>query len=270
MPGRLGPRFAIEALFLIALAVGAAYADLERKWIALVMAVGWLVVALLELAADRSWAAAPPWRRPNYMAAPSPSAEARVGAPAPPAAPPQPKPEPVPRREPEPFPEREPEPRPEPEPEPVPVPEPEPEAATIIARPAEPAAAAADADTGETPLAEEPSPPVPEPLEPGPTRRWFRRKREEPEVPPPAPEPQPPTPEAAEPTPQLHSCAPREWNLWELERLANDVVAGRAPTEEVGFLLLALRQFANAEGRLPASFDPIIRESFGDLVYSVG
>src|ERR671936_307010 len=130
MPGRLGPRFAIEALFLIALAVGAAYADLERKWIALVMAVGWLVVALLELAADRIWAAAPPWRRPNYMAAPSPSSEARVGAPAPPAAPPQPKPEPVaeaePAPEPEPLPKPEPEPLPEPEPEPRPEPEPEP------------------------------------------------------------------------------------------------------------------------------------------------
>ena len=105
---------------------------------------------------------------------------------------------------------------------------------------------------------EHPPTPLPEPEQPAP------------EPAPPAPEPQPPTPEAAEPTPQLHSCAPREWNLWELERLANDVVAGRAPTEEVGFLLLALRQFANAEGRLPASFDPIIRESFGDLVYSVG
>src|ERR671934_44890 len=63
MPGRLGPRFAIEALFLIALAVGAAYADLANKWIVLVMAGGWLVVALLELAADRIWAAAPPWGR---------------------------------------------------------------------------------------------------------------------------------------------------------------------------------------------------------------
>ena len=31
MPARLGPRFAIEALFLIALAVGAAYADLASK-----------------------------------------------------------------------------------------------------------------------------------------------------------------------------------------------------------------------------------------------
>src|ERR671935_267560 len=162
MPGRLGPRFAIEALFLIALAVGAAYADLERKWIALVMAVGWLVVALLELAADRIWAAAPPWRRPNYMAAPSPSSEARVGAPAPPAAPPQPKPEPVAEAEPAPEPEPLPKPKPEPLPEPEPEPRPEPEPQPV---------------------------PVPEPLEPGPKRRWFRRKREEPEVPTPAPEP---------------------------------------------------------------------------------
>ena len=38
MPARLGPRFAIEALFLIALAVGAAYADLASKWIVVVMA----------------------------------------------------------------------------------------------------------------------------------------------------------------------------------------------------------------------------------------
>jgi hypothetical protein len=125
------------------------------------------------------------------MAAPPARAEPVVGAPAPPAAPPQPKPEPVAEAEPAPEPEPLPEPEPvaEPEPEPMPVPEPEPEAATIIARPAEPVAAAADADTGETPLAEEPSPPVLEPLESGPKRRWFRRKREEPEVPAPAPEP---------------------------------------------------------------------------------
>ena len=47
----MGPRFAIEALFLIALAVGVAYADLATKWIFVVMAGGWLVVALLR--ADR-------------------------------------------------------------------------------------------------------------------------------------------------------------------------------------------------------------------------
>src|SRR2546430_8288067 len=75
MPARRGPRFAIEALFLIALAVGVAYADLATKWIFVVMAGGWLVVALLELTADRIWAAAPPWRRPYYVPASPPRAE---------------------------------------------------------------------------------------------------------------------------------------------------------------------------------------------------
>jgi len=118
MPGRLGPRFAIEALFLIALAVGVAYADLASKWIVLVMAGGWLVVASLELAADRIWAAAPPWRRPYYVPASPPRAEP-VGAAPPPAAV-------------EAEPEAEAEPKPEPQPEPQPEPavaekEPEPE-----------------------------------------------------------------------------------------------------------------------------------------------
>src|SRR6266496_3884749 len=86
MPGRLGPRFAIEALFLIALAVGAAYADLASKWIVLVMAGGWLVVALLELSTDRLWAAAPPWRRPSYVPLSPPRAEPAAAPEAPPAA----------------------------------------------------------------------------------------------------------------------------------------------------------------------------------------
>src|SRR5204863_4786523 len=85
MPGRLGPRFAIEALFLIALAVAAAYADLAAEWIVLVMAGGWLVVALLELTADRIWAAAPPWRRP-YYAPLSPPRPSTVAVPEPAAA----------------------------------------------------------------------------------------------------------------------------------------------------------------------------------------
>jgi hypothetical protein len=197
MPGRLGPRFAIEGLFLIGLAVGAAYADLERKWIVLVMAGGWLVVALLELTADRIWAAAPPWRRPDYMAASPPRAEA-VAPPAPPAAPPAPLPEPEPVAEAEPAPEAEPPAEPEPEPEPVPVPEPEPEAATIIARPVEPAAHVAEPDAEperqgeaeEASVADELPRPTLEPLDPGPRRRWFRRlKRAEPVEPAPTPEP---------------------------------------------------------------------------------
>src|SRR2546428_12006380 len=101
MPGRLGPRFSIEVLFLIALAVGAAYADLAAKWIVLVMAGGWLGVAPLELSADRIWAAAPPRRRPNYIPVAPPRSEPLAAAVASPAA----ASEPEPRPEPEPAPE---------------------------------------------------------------------------------------------------------------------------------------------------------------------
>src|SRR6266496_6683518 len=100
MPGRLGPRFSIEVLFLIALAVGAAYADLAAKWIVVVMATGWLVVALLELTADRIWAAAPPWRRPNYVPAAAPRSEPVAAPVASPVV--ESDPEPLRKREPEP------------------------------------------------------------------------------------------------------------------------------------------------------------------------
>jgi hypothetical protein len=110
-----------------------------------------------------------------------------------------------------------------------------------------------------------------------------------PEPAPPAPDPQPPTPEPTPPAPDLRAVPspepkpaadpepeppvtriplngpPREWNVWELERLARD---GEARDEEVAFLLLELRQFANAHGQLPVSFDPVIRESFGELLYA--
>jgi hypothetical protein len=148
MPGRLGPRFAIEALFLIALAVGAGFADLATRWIVVVMAGGWLVVALLELTADRIWAAAPPWRRPYYV----------------PISPPRPEPAPPP-----------------PAPE---VPEPEPEAATVIVPAIEPTAAVAVEPAPETehepePVAEKPAAPRLERLEPRPKRGWFRRRDRE-------------------------------------------------------------------------------------------
>jgi hypothetical protein len=53
LPGRLGARFALEALFLVLLAVGAGLADLRPAFIVLVMAVAWLLVALAEFAAER-------------------------------------------------------------------------------------------------------------------------------------------------------------------------------------------------------------------------
>jgi hypothetical protein len=176
MPGRLGPRFAIEALFLIALAVGAAYADLASKWIVLVMAGGWLVVALLELSADRIWAAAPPWRRPYYyVPGSSPRAETAAAQPLPAAV------------------EPEPEVQSTPEPPPEPAPESQAEAVTIIAPPAEPTTTtsaepgpAQEVEPAPPPEAE-PEPtgvdlarPKLEPLEPVAKRRWFRRREREP------------------------------------------------------------------------------------------
>jgi hypothetical protein len=190
MPGRLGPRFAIEALFLIALAAGAAYADLDARWIALIMGAGWVVVALLELTAERIWATAPPWRRPKYFAAPlAPPADELPEPVVSAAAVVEPEVEVAAAVAPEPA-----------VPEPVAVPEPEPEAATVIA-PAAPAVPVEDGErklepepAGEVepepepePAAEEPARPTLEPLQARPRRRWFRRgERTDPhEAPPP-------------------------------------------------------------------------------------
>ena len=167
MPGRLGPRFAIEALFLIALAVGVAYADLSRKWIAIVMAGGWLVVALLELTAERIWATAPPWRRPDYYAAPAPRRQPVAEPPAPVAATPKPAPQPS------------------PEPVVAAEAEPEPEAATVIEPPSEKVVPDPEPVPESRPETEPELEPIPtgrpklEPLDAKPKRRWFRREHEE-------------------------------------------------------------------------------------------
>ena len=67
----------------------------------------------------------------------------------------------------------------------------------------------------------------------------------------------------------LDGAEPREWNIWELDRLAHEA-EGRDPAhdEELVFLLLQLRQFANADGQLPLDFDPVVRQSFGELIYA--
>ena len=56
MQGGFGPRFALEAGFLIAVAVGAGFAELSATAIVVVMAVAWLLVCLFELAV---WAEGP-------------------------------------------------------------------------------------------------------------------------------------------------------------------------------------------------------------------
>jgi hypothetical protein len=135
------------------------------------------------------------------------------------------------------------------------------------------------------PVAEHP--PMPAPPEPEPPM---------PEPAPPVPEPEP-TPEPGEPVPQLEvvpepepepepeyepepqpavaylqprdGAGTREWNVWELERLAREAEGhDHARDEELAFLLIELRQFANADGQLASTFDPVVRESFGDLLYA--
>ena len=90
-------------------------------------------------------------------------------------------------------------------------------------------------------------------------------------VPPPIaePEPEPAADESelAAVVPIGTSTLPRQWNVWELERLTRES-AGSDPgrDEERTFLLLYLREFADPNGLLPVDFDSLVRESFGDLV----
>jgi hypothetical protein len=182
-------------------------------------------------------------------------AEAQAPEPTPPPPPPEPTPEPPSVPGPEPAP-------PEPEPEPFPL-EPEP--------PAPP-------ETPPPTPAPEPPPTPPEPVaaRPGETEaRRTRRFRLRP-VQPPRPEPAPvasaPTaPPAAEPQSVVQlrprTVQPREWNLWDLERIAREEAADHPERrDEWAYLFLHLRQFASADGSLPAEFDGLVRESFGGLL----
>ena len=188
----LGPRFLIQAVFIIAVAV---VAGIERvgTWSIIGLVAGaWIIVALVEIGLWVRHAAAP--RRP----AAQPTAEAERSAPPPVVN------------------------RPEPRIEAVPVPTPEP-----------PLIAAA------------PPPPAPEP----------------------APEPEPePEPEPAVAYLPLNE-EPREWNLWELERVSRDHASDDvARNEERAYLLMYLREFAGPDGVLPADFDGLVRDAFGDLL----
>lgn len=79
-------------------------------------------------------------------------------------------------------------------------------------------------------------------------------------------------PPAREPEPQTvayvpTSDGPREWNLWELERVARDNATDDvARNEERAYLLVYLREFAGPDGTLPADFDGLVRDAFGDLL----
>ena len=66
MPGGFAPRFAIEAGFLILLGVGAGLADLRPGVIIVLLAAGWIIVSLIELAVWRAG------RRPVPLAVSAP------------------------------------------------------------------------------------------------------------------------------------------------------------------------------------------------------
>lgn len=211
----VGPRFLIEAGFIVAVAVIAGIERLGTLWIVAVMAAAWLIVAVVEITVSR--------RRARERAASSRAVPESVATP-----PPTPT---VVRREP-PI---------APRPEPV-----------------------------EPPRADEPKP-TPKPR-PEPSPRIG--------VVPPSPEPEPePEPELeSEPEPEPSQVVaftpandgPRECNLWELERVARDNASGDvARDEERSYLLMYLREFAGADGVLPADFDGLVRDAFGDVLHSV-
>ncbi|MBA2360432.1 MAG: hypothetical protein H0V79_05765 [Actinobacteria bacterium] len=84
MQGGLGSRFALEAVFLIALAIGTGVAQLSATAIVVVMAVAWLLVCLFELAAWAEGPRFPTFRRERVMIEePAVAAEPAVDEPEP-------------------------------------------------------------------------------------------------------------------------------------------------------------------------------------------
>lgn len=244
MRALLGPRFGVEATFIVLVAVLAGLLELPLAAIVASVFAAWLLIALIEFAYSRRTRAQPATALTAVVPGPPPP-PAPLSAPVEKEAEPEPEPvlvEPEPEWEPEL--EWEPEPEPEPEPELEPEREPEPEPELVAPPPLE--------------VVTVPPPeliPVPEAVSPEP----------EPEA---EPEPEPePEPAAARVVVELYPAAPREWNLWELERHARDR-AGADPErdEELGYLLLYLREYASPDGVLPLEFDSLVRESFGDLL----
>jgi hypothetical protein len=141
------------------------------------------------------------------------------------------------------------------------------------------APAAPELDTWVVRAEREPEP-VPEPLvAPGPIAEPDEeREAEAPQAPaqPPVVAAAPPLEPELEPEPEAgpavvslasRRTGPREWNVWDLERLAREQVSDDpARNEERSYLLMYLREFANADGVLPADFDGVVRETFGDVL----
>jgi hypothetical protein len=53
----------------------------------------------------------------------------------------------------------------------------------------------------------------------------------------------------------------KQWSIWALDKVARENTDA-----ELRFLVLSLQEYANADGLLPLQFDPLVRESFGELL----
>jgi hypothetical protein len=178
---------------------------------------------------------------------------------------------------PEAHPPSEPEPRPEPAAQLESGPEQEPERAPPLPLP-EPEAAPPPPPPPPPPLAPEPPP---EPVAAGPVQEEPPPARAEPlrsrllrlrAVPPPQPEPAQEPAVAAPASPSVvefrpRTTEPRQWNLWDLERIAREEVREHPERrDEWSYLFLHLREFAQADGSLPTEFDGLVRESFAGML----
>jgi outer membrane biosynthesis protein TonB len=105
MPAAVGPRFVLEAGFLVLLAVVVGFAELSPALIILVMALGWLLVSLIEYFAWRQTVHAMTARYDEP--APAPVVEEQVVEDVPPPPPPAPAPVPAPPPSPPPAAEEE-------------------------------------------------------------------------------------------------------------------------------------------------------------------
>jgi hypothetical protein len=55
----------------------------------------------------------------------------------------------------------------------------------------------------------------------------------------------------------------KQWSIWALDKVARENTNTDA---ELRFLVLSLQEYADADGLLPLQFDPLVRESFGELL----
>jgi hypothetical protein len=249
-----GPRTVVEAAFLVAVPVSAAALGAGMWTIIAASAVAYLLIFVLEATLWREGGPAPGRSRMRIT------------------------PHTVNVRRPEPPPSQEPESvsvvvepgavgsaEREVAPEPAAAPEPAntPEQASTPEQPSTPEPASAPSFTAAAPSEHvRVLRPEPEPVAERPPLAAVPEPEPAPVVPEPAPVPSTVVPIGV-------GAGPRQWSLWDLERLTRKHAGGDvAQDEERQFLLMYLREFADANGLLPVDFDGLVRDSFGELVGS--